>query len=404
MENYPTAGGRATEAGPSGSRLERDRHRMPPLDWKFVPLALYPIAYNAPLAGRSWIWALLPVLLYFLNRSRIRSLVIPLPFAAFVSLLVLNTAFNDVPRGSGYMVPLLASALASGLIVGNLPPSQAGSALWTMLLLPMIASVLLIAAGVGRAPVGRLAETEGWRGAFDHKNSFGQIAGLLLLLILYRPVGLSVNRLWVLGAVGLLVASRSSTAVLSCAFAISLTALFNKATTRGWRRIGSTRLLFAVAALEISVAYLLTSQILDLVGKDPSLTGRTTIWEGLPATIVKHYVWGHGVGSFWVIDASAQDRARIFETIHFSPGQSHNGWLDVGLDLGLPGLFLVAWLLFIGIRQSARLRTNEEWMLTSLLFFSFVSVTERGIYSVMGLMYIACAVVRSAVGPPSNAR
>ncbi|MEC8456957.1 MAG: O-antigen ligase family protein, partial [Pseudomonadota bacterium] len=79
--------------------------------------------------------------------------------------------------------------------------------------------------------------------------------------------------------------------------------------------------------------------ILEALGKDPSLTGRTLIWEALMRKVADRPWTGYGFSAFWGVD-SIPARAIRIETQWPVPS-AHNGWIDLLVQLGWPGAVLV---------------------------------------------------------------
>ncbi len=84
----------------------------------------------------------------------------------------------------------------------------------------------------------------------------------------------------------------------------------------------------------------------EMAGRDPSLTGRTRIWnEALDLTVDP--LFGAGYESFWLGDRVEQFWRRNWE----HPNQAHNGYLEVYLDLGYVGVSLVGFVMISGYRR-----------------------------------------------------
>jgi len=121
----------------------------------------------------------------------------------------------------------------------------------------------------------------------------------------------------------------------------------------------------------------LNEQLAAMLGRDPTLTGRTKIWTTLLAMDINPLV-GTGYGSFWLgsrLNSVWELRGRITE--------AHNGYLEMYLNLGIIGLSLFVIFLFasyihickedIASRKSATSLALAVW--TVMLFYM---VTEAG--------------------------
>ena len=71
---------------------------------------------------------------------------------------------------------------------------------------------------------------------------------------------------------------------------------------------------------------------LEALGKDPSLTGRTLIWEALMRKVAERPWTGYGFSAFWGVDSIPAREIRI-ETQWPVPS-AHNGWIDLLVQLG----------------------------------------------------------------------
>jgi O-antigen ligase len=91
------------------------------------------------------------------------------------------------------------------------------------------------------------------------------------------------------------------------------------------------------------VAVLLLAQNYDRImsetlNKDALLSGRLPLWQGIASEIAERPLLGFGFGTFWLgVDGPA---AEICKKLHWDVPHAHNGYLDLWLHLGLPGLIL----------------------------------------------------------------
>ena len=103
----------------------------------------------------------------------------------------------------------------------------------------------------------------------------------------------------------------------------------------------------------------LANWILDLAGKDWTLTGRTVLFVQSLLMIARKPLLGYGFRAFWgPMDEGGGSVARELQgALNWVPPHSHNSFLDLALDLGLAGvvagcLFLV--LIHLRARQVER--------------------------------------------------
>jgi O-antigen ligase len=103
--------------------------------------------------------------------------------------------------------------------------------------------------------------------------------------------------------------------------------------------------LFVAAAF--SVLFLgVDPGVLEAMGKNSTLTGRTDIWA-LVLHLTVNPLFGAGFESFWL----GPRLEKIWEVYWFHPTEAHNGYLDVYLNLGWVGVALLAGIIVTGYRN-----------------------------------------------------
>lgn len=133
------------------------------------------------------------------------------------------------------------------------------------------------------------------------------------------------------------------------------------------------------------------------VGRDPTLTGRTMVWD-VALRFVDNPVVGAGFESYWL-------GARLYKILEIVPGlnQAHNGYLEIYLNLGWIGILLLAVLLVTGyvrIVESVRLepdigRLRLAYYVAAIIY----NLTEAG-FKMMSPVWIMFLVVSAASAAP----
>ena len=98
--------------------------------------------------------------------------------------------------------------------------------------------------------------------------------------------------------------------------------------------------LLIVALVAVSAAVLLfgaSPDALKTMGRNPTLTGRTEVWNML-LSLVQNPLLGTGFESFWLGPRLEKMWARYW----WHPGEAHNGYLEIYLNLGWVGIVLLA--------------------------------------------------------------
>jgi exopolysaccharide production protein ExoQ len=188
-----------------------------------------------------------------------------------------------------------------------------------------------------------------WRGATIHKNVLGQVCSISILVCFYSFVA-RVNRPAIRIAtlvVSVVTLALSQSATSAVATGASLAIAFGLNEFSGNSLLAKIGLFagFALAMVALVAIALSPDILFDILGRDATLTGRTYVWTAVWAALERSPFWGYGYG-FWGIDSPA--RAIIWQDVNFQVSHSHDSWLDMWLQLGLPGLLdLIAIFVFL---------------------------------------------------------
>lgn len=191
-----------------------------------------------------------------------------------------------------------------------------------------------------------------WRGIYVHKNILGGIAGLALPLYLGPGrVLVSPRLLWFtyLAAAALCLAKAGAGTGLAMAVTGSIFTFV--LTLRGlFRLIGAV--ILAVAAVSFALlGDALFAAVLDLMAKDPTLSGRTYIWDAALDLIAGSPIFGSGYPS--LINPEVIDRFQSTAGV----GTAHNAYLQILIESGIVGLSL--WALAV-VRALLRITPELE--------------------------------------------
>ena len=169
---------------------------------------------------------------------------------------------------------------------------------------------------------------------------------------------------------------------------------------------------FAIVCIWLGVilvsagAYLFTTNrelVLQALGKDPSLTGRTDIWAALMRMVEQQPWTGFGYSAFWGRDSIPA--LMIRQETQWPVPSAHNGWIDLLVQLGWPGAVLVAVLLatttLISVLRSMGSGLREGWWALGFLGAFFVlSLSESILVQHQSLPWVLfLAVLTRAILP-----
>jgi exopolysaccharide production protein ExoQ len=226
-----------------------------------------------------------------------------------------------------------------------------------------------------------------WQGIFGHKNQLGLNMALGFGLSMLLSFTARERRTGHIAGAGLCLVlvflSRSATGLV-CTFVLVLTLLVGWPLLKVWPRFGIKKRLFTLIALGGVIAWTASQYLtlLDLLGRNEDLTGRTQMWSLVAVMISEKPVLGYGYGAFW--RGYEGPSGLIWDAMRTEIFYSHNGFLDVCLDLGLAGtgLFVIGYV--IGFRRAVAKavllrRSTQMWPILFLVFLFISNLTEGSI-------------------------
>lgn len=298
------------------------------------------------------------------------------------SIAVLFTTLGGAAVAARYAWPTLLEVLAAG---------------WAIAVAASVAMIVLL-------PSYGVMSTDfpgAWRGVWPHKNILGYDMALAFVVFvaaaLLQPRRRKLWLLFAVAAIVLLAGSQSATSIISCAVAAGAMGLV-------WlMRRGPAGILGAAwiaAALVVGgVLLFLIDPALPfrLVGKDATLTGRTSIWAAVMRQIAKRPETGYGFGAVWDETSRWGPLPWISREQGFVVNEAHNSWLGVWLELGYAGLACAALALADFWRRAileAFRSPAAYFVLPFAAIFTLHTVTESTILeqnSLIWMMFVAAA-------------
>ncbi len=152
----------------------------------------------------------------------------------------------------------------------------------------------------------------------------------------------------------------------------------------------------------------LFAPLLESIGKDATLTGRTELWDGIYRFMMRNpMLTGFGYGQFWMNRLNVRKLHRMFDhESYFSrmATGAHNQLMELWLNIGLLGVasYFIA---IIGSMRFAKYMKHDEYMQVSALFFYLMlcGLTERifeNAYAYRVLLFFILLTVVSRQVPP----
>ncbi len=256
---------------------------------------------------------------------------------------------------------------------------------WTLGIVALLS--LLVALALPSYGISSTSLTAGdWKGVFVHKNILGREMALSALVFFLIALDDRRYRRLAWGgfvlSFGLLLLSGSMTSLIVLATVLFLLPLYK---ALRWSHTASVPFLIAVVLLVGGTTQWILGDVqalLDTLGKDVTLTGRTLLWPAVVEMIEERPWLGYGYSAFWL--GWEGESATLWFITNQEYDHAHNGILDLWLDLGLVGVcvFTAAYLLAFGraVIWARATKTMEGlWPLAFLTFMMLYNLTESAL-------------------------
>lgn len=314
----------------------------------------------------------------------------------FIGLSYLWSVAPEVSQGAGMFMVL--NALFGVYTAGRFTLKQQVTIFSYVMLSIAILNIVFIFFLPQYGLMGPPVHAGAWRGVFTHKNGAGKMM-VLACAVLFTMFNESKDksRKWMYG-IGIYLSllmikyTGSESALLNSIFVMSLIVAVQifKAKPRnlflGLVAVSSIATIITIGYDEIMTFTLV------LLGKDPTLSGRTEIWEFVGDMIRLRPVLGYGVAAFW--HGLDGDGSRyIIERAGWLVPDSHQGFLDMILQIGYLGAAMVALSLWQTFNRGlSRVRLFKTWAsgwpAVGVLYMVFANLSESSLLAPNSIFWI----------------
>lgn len=268
------------------------------------------------------------------------------PVWAFALWMVISTSWSDIPEASLRAALVACVPMIAGLSLSSrYPPSRTISIILLAGALSLAASLLYVVLIPSQGTHTNAGHFGRWRGVYDHKNGFGHL--MALLFVVFASTGRSVvNSRWTYYAIVFLFAV--AVVFSGSASALSLSMLGLAAFVVIFKTYGRLRLVaLLLAPMFVFIATTGLESVAALLGRDPTLTGRTDVWAMSLRFLSERWVTGFGYASTY----GGLIRG-LFAT--FAIDHPHNGYIDLMLGTGVIGLITFVVAIYWAFRAAYR--------------------------------------------------
>jgi O-antigen ligase len=276
------------------------------------------------------------------------------------------------------------------LLVGEIGAAGTLRAIRIGLVVALIANygAVLLVPGVG---IHQIAEqfdpglVGDWRGIMLQKNFAGALCAFTILTFLFygRPVNRYYQLSVLAAATFFLWRTVSKTSMGICALSIIAGFVYLGYNPR--YRVLVLSLLVLFAGVVAGYVFIHLGDITRQLNDPGALTGRAQIWPPLLSYSHDHLLRGAGYGSFWNIGFGESPIYRYGKGWVTHITQGHDGYLDLLVTIGLPGLILV--IVAVAVAPVAILFTSRQidrkvgaGLLAMLIFCMGHNFTESSLF------------------------
>ncbi|MCG6550788.1 MAG: O-antigen ligase family protein [Candidatus Magnetominusculus sp. LBB02] len=234
-----------------------------------------------------------------------------------------------------------------------------------------------------------------WRGIFNHKNVLGIYADFaVIVFLLLKPTEIKYHIVkWtvILLSFGMSILSKSGGAIAILFVAVGLVPFYATLRNHVYKRVISYCAAIISVVSMVSLLLMKLETVLDVMGKDTTLTGRKCVWEGTFILLGEKPILGYGYGGFWLgIDSAGQT---VRQLCNWGIQHSHNGFIETCINIGLlgflifiAGFFRAARHAFRNLHQTDNTKALWQFSLISLIFMA--NLLENNLVIGGGLIWL----------------
>lgn len=326
--------------------------------------------------------------------------------AAFLFYCLLSTLWSDDPMvAAKRWIKVLGHPVMALIILTERDPSNAFRIVMRRLayvLMPLSVLFVKYFPEYGRG-FDQWTGAASSRGVALTKNDLGYICmafGLFcvwnILTLFRRPRSfrrsheLLVSAMLLLMALWLLRMSDSMTSLMTLALGVATLLVLRVLNPRS---LGTVVVVVGILVVGLQVTFDVYTEILRMLGRNPTLTDRTAVWADALALQANPFL-GAGFESFWL----GERLAAMWSKWWWQPTQAHNGYIEVYLNLGLIGVGLLLGLLVSTFHRAKReLLVDFDFAsvklayLVAIVAFNYTEAAFKGVHLMWTLFYLIAA-------------
>ncbi len=241
-----------------------------------------------------------------------------------------------------------------------------------------------------------------WKGIFPHKNGLGEsmfasFISFYFLSLLHKEKRLFFQICCFLSVV-LIYFAESATSLMSVLFIFVTAQGLKRLSLQSKKSVFLILLFLIFTSLVLFLLLINFNTFLSVNGKDITLSGRTLLWHTLWQFIQQKPFLGYGYGSFF--SGESRTAYLLWQIHNWSPVHSHNGYIQLWLNLGLIGLvvFLLGYANCLFRSLYGYLASKDLkmlWIFLFLMYDVFSNCTEVSFFTEGNIWIITLASLYS---------
>jgi O-antigen ligase len=218
--------------------------------------------------------------------------------------------------------------------------------------------------------------TTAWRGAYSAKNTLGMMTAIDMIFAVYglwMGYGPRIIPILLIPAnLILLRFANSGTPILMLVAALYTGLTLYALRQRNGGGLFAGYVMIVVGVLGLGFVTLDWTEVLLLLNRSPTLTGRLYIWRIVIQMIDLHPWLGYGYGVFWRHGSPQADI--VWGVMHWPVPHAHNAWLETGLGLGIVGMVGLTLVYLGGFYRGLRLLVVPQARHIAFIMTLFVAI------------------------------
>ena len=343
--------------------------------------------------------------------SRLRGVLALAKQFKMLTVLALLAAFSpmwsqDPARSALFGIFYLLDTLFAYYLVARFDPEEIVALVMRAGAVVLVLSLILVLFFPTFGVMHGDARIEGaWQGIFIDRANAAKCFTFFLSPALVSKRPLTFRRFAYIAATAtMLIETRAVTAVaVLCTFTVFVVLL------RLSRRLDRKLLVlgFIACFAALLVMFVVGNEygldILNGLGRDATLSGRTGVWHAVTAAALKRPLLGYGYYAFW--QTPSAELANVLHTTNWSFGYAHNGILEIALQLGLLGVVVFSSTLLCAFLDSwFCIRHNPsgqyDWLVGMILLTVLYNLDEETVAwpnELLSILYVivCCSLARA---------